>query len=1003
MQKKTKIIIILFTMLLAVFTLTGCKNNKLPKENPFENITLQKEADVGDVIKLDKSVANAKVTLSDSTLASLVDFSLTCLKPGKLTITYSLDDYTKSFELTILDALVVDVVKEIPIYGKTLLNVGLLSGNNPDGFSVAVLDDSIVSYLDGYLYGLSVGQTIVTVTYEDLIEEFTVEVTNTSDALNIELDQELVVKKFYDLGVFVDGIGKTNDYTLEILDESVIRIKQGMLETLKTGETKIIVRYKTISKEIAVRVINELYLETPSEVRAFDEVAIKCSVASLERLTIENLTSSDPTILSVESLTKLVAHKEGTVKLTLTFKDLEKVVTITVKPGYKIDFESQLIKDKTTTIKAFDENMLDFDNFTVSSDSDIIEIDGKTIKAKESGVALIKITFPNATYEYEIFVLGMDISGNTLMQRGSIQRLSIVFTPSMAKENYTITSSDDTIVSINGNMIKALKPGVVTIVVLSESGLREEIVIEVEDVFYKINFNLTDDELNLLPTNYEEIYKDFSIDDLPIKLPLLEKEMYSFLGWRINNSSSEIDSLFFEIPIDTNYNVNLTPIFGYSHIELSHENTSVIEPNDTTNLLVRTFMIPSNINSTLLTWTSSNEEIATVSNGVVTGISEGFVYIRVALTEKPSINTTIGITVMKGLNEMDELLKYFKDSAIDEIIAKDITVTGYQENGIYQYRLLGSVTKYLFSPFIINNDFYPISSKLSNRPGLIYPKYYITVHDTASTASSADAAAHARYVSEGGGGTSWHYSVGNDGVYHQIPDNENAYHAGDGGRAYELYDSGINATTKYPVVTITTDGYYALDGIKSKVLAPTYNGKILTTSSINDEGIRIVIQNGKYYIGNTYYNTTYHKISNAGGNNNSIGMETMVNRGSDIYLTWQKTAQLVAYLMKENDLTLDDVKPHHFFSGKNCPQTMRDNGLWPNFKTLVAFEYDMITKFKDYTVKFESHDPEYVNNLGRVIKQDQKTKTVSYTISVTLGDVTKSITLSTNIPGSLNI
>lgn len=37
---------------------------------------------------------------------------------------------------------------------------------------------------------------------------------------------------------------------------------------------------------------------------------------------------------------------------------------------------------------------------------------------------------------------------------------------------------------------------------------------------------------------------------------------------------------------------------------------------------------------------------------------------------------------------------------------------------------------------------------------------------------------------------------------------------------------------------------------------------------------------------------------------NSIGIETMVNQGSDLYLTWQKTAKLVAHLLIDNNLTI---------------------------------------------------------------------------------------------------
>ena len=165
-------------------------------------------------------------------------------------------------------------------------------------------------------------------------------------------------------------------------------------------------------------------------------------------------------------------------------------------------------------------------------------------------------------------------------------------------------------------------------------------------------------------------------------------------------------------------------------------------------------------------------------------------------------------------------------------------------------------------------------------------------------------------------------------------------------------------------------------------------------------GVRVVIQNGYYYMGNTYFNKEYLKISNYGGNMNGIGMETAVNKGSDIYYTWQKTSKLVANLMKTNNLTIDDVKPHHYFSGKPCPATMRSNGFWGKFIELVQFEYDMITKYAGYTVTFKSNDPEYVNNLGRVIKQDVKTRSVSYTITVSKDGKSESITLWTTIPGS---
>ena len=110
-------------------------------------------------------------------------------------------------------------------------------------------------------------------------------------------------------------------------------------------------------------------------------------------------------------------------------------------------------------------------------------------------------------------------------------------------------------------------------------------------------------------------------------------------------------------------------------------------------------------------------------------------------------------------------------------------------------------------------------------------------------------------------------------------------------------------------------------------------------------GIYTSIKNGKYYIGNTLYSETYNKIGNFGGNFNSIGIESCVNKGSDIYLTWQKTAKLVAKLMDEHNFDIDRIVQHHYFSGKNCPQTMRNDGYWEHFLSLVEVEYQML-KFK---------------------------------------------------------
>ena len=79
----------------------------------------------------------------------------------------------------------------------------------------------------------------------------------------------------------------------------------------------------------------------------------------------------------------------------------------------------------------------------------------------------------------------------------------------------------------------------------------------------------------------------------------------------------------------------------------------------------------------------------------------------------------------------------------------------------------------------IKQDFIPVSRK--NRPGNKMSPKYITVHNTANTAKSANAEMHARYVKNPTTTVSWHYTVDDgDVIYQHLPTNENGWHAGDG-------------------------------------------------------------------------------------------------------------------------------------------------------------------------------------------------------------------------------
>ena len=675
---------------------------------------------------------------------------------------------------------------------------------------------------------------------------------------------------------------------------------------------------------------------------------------------------------------------------------------------YKMEYEVIFTDSEVTIDKIISEyeskNNVDLSNIEFSvtnSNNNVLEIANNQLSCKEIGSSEITLKSKDTIIKVNVSVKPeMVVYISSTMKEGNSQNVSVKFKPSTYTESFTITSSNQDVISVyNDTKLKGESLGTSLITITTESGLKHEVEITVEEVLYNINFDIDDELEEFLVGDLPEKY---AISMLPMELPTIERPGYYFYGWQINPISDgyDLDDLHLTLPKNIKGNVKLRPIVLRSSLEIEYETESIVKPNESINLIATPFNVGKDAEEVV--WESKNQDIATVDqNGKVTGLTEGVVEIFAYLKKLPDINMTVFVTVDKQEYAHVELLDYLKSIAINEIIVKPATVVSFTGN--YNVYLYSAVSTYLFEDLKIIEQI--TDASMSNRPGDIYEKKYITVHDTANGGVGANAQRHAGYVNGGGEGTSWHYSVGNDGIYHQIPDNEKAYHAGDGSRPYKLYETGVVGTNKYPEVTISKDGFYELDGVKTKVEAPkkVVNGKesIPTTSDINDFGIRVILEDGKYYIGNTYYNDTYHKISNGGGNNNAIGIEMCVDKGSDIYYTWQKNAKLVAKLLRDNNLTIDDVKPHHFFSGKDCPATMLHAEMWDLFIEMIKTEYKMLTEYSGYKITFTSSNENFLTNTGKVKARTALSRSVSYTITVEKDGIVDSITLSTIIPGSL--
>lgn len=73
------------------------------------------------------------------------------------------------------------------------------------------------------------------------------------------------------------------------------------------------------------------------------------------------------------------------------------------------------------------------------------------------------------------------------------------------------------------------------------------------------------------------------------------------------------------------------------------------------------------------------------------------------------------------------------------------------------------------------------------------------------------------------------------------------------------------------------------------------------------------------------------------GNNEAIHVEICVNSDGNYLKAVENAASLVAKIMKDEKLTINDVVQHNYYSGKNCPRIMRSESIisWSEFKEMI--------------------------------------------------------------------
>ncbi len=444
-------------------------------------------------------------------------------------------------------------------------------------------------------------------------------------------------------------------------------------------------------------------------------------------------------------------------------------------------------------------------------------------------------------------------------------------------------------------------------------------------------------------------------------------------------------------------------VYEPDHFEVSYETNSYVTVGNEVKLLAE-YEKKDNTNATIV-WSSLNNDIATVNSGVVKGLKAGQATIRASVSNDIYFDFVVTVLDNNIANEIQFIINSHQSNVFTRYnlgIGAGVPV--------YYADILGSVNDYLFNYNYFYNTSY-LQACMDNdqwSAGLTKVEF-IVVHYTAGMSKGSNAEATARFFS-GNSGASAHFCTGNDGVFQTLDLNVKGWHAGDGVNSSFSWDNtGVaydENDPQWPEFGISSNAKFTINGKETTITVPYKEqrgseGYVTDSKWLTDQGLAFKVENGYYYLATTwwcYSNVWEGRICSRGGNRYGIGIESAVDEGSDLWLTWQITARLCADLMVKYNLDITRVVGHNMFAGKDCPQPLLENDLeiWWEFIELVEAEYEAMTTYKNSTFNFKVvTGSELISENGRVTEQPEYSTTVTYEVEVN----GQKVQLSSIIPG----
>lgn len=379
--------------------------------------------------------------------------------------------------------------------------------------------------------------------------------------------------------------------------------------------------------------------------------------------------SSNSNIITVNNGVITAVANEGSAIITATIDGYSSTCKVTITSNYipvndiKINKSTLniLIGTTDTLITTISpNNATNKDVIWHSSDQNVATVNSSgVITAKKIGTTIITATSSNGTKTTcrvtvvdTISLKDINFSTTSLtIKEKSSENLSINFNPSNAtNKKVTWRSSNPQIVTVDSNgKITGVKPGTATITSVSnDGGYVATCKIIVEEISKKVTkITLNKEKLNIIAGESEQlttiIEPDYAENKTVIWISSNENiaKVENGLVTGLSAGTTDIKAVSEDGDIEAVCKVTITtpPLKAISFIE--EEQTVFL--GETTNLNYITEPTYSVISNAI--WTSSNENIATVTDGIITPISVGETVITISNEDKTiSASTKIIVT-----------------------------------------------------------------------------------------------------------------------------------------------------------------------------------------------------------------------------------------------------------------------------------------------------------------------------------------------------------------------